>query len=219
MSRSIWGQSVGGQSFVSPSVVSQSIVRDGLAGRSSGLAGRRTGLFRAWMAIASWITLTCVGVTHAQVPPTAAPDQAALLNSSDPKLAANKKLVFDMWRAIIQGAHTELAPKYFTKDYIQHNPNVATGRDAMVAYMKATRPVRPIDPTITFPVIAIMAEGDLVMVATVSHTPDPQAPDQKVAGTHFDLFRIENGKIAEHWDSVAKDPNALHFDPNSQNKP
>jgi predicted SnoaL-like aldol condensation-catalyzing enzyme len=33
------------------------------------------------------------------------------------------------------------------------------------------------------------------------------------------MFRIENGKIAEHWDSVAKDPNALHFDPNSQNKP
>ena len=200
------------QSSVSPSFVSQSIVRDGLA-------GRRTGLFRAWMAITCWISMACVGVTHAQVPPTPAPDQAALLKSADPRLAANKKLVFDMWRAIIQGAHTELAPKYFTKDYIQHNPNVATGRDAMVAYMKATRPVRPIDPTITFPVIAIMAEGDLVMVATVSHTPDPQAPDQKVAGTHFDLFRIENGKIAEHWDSVAKDPNALHFDPNSQNKP
>jgi predicted SnoaL-like aldol condensation-catalyzing enzyme len=159
------------------------------------------------------------GLAHAQVPPTAAPDQAALLQSSDPKLAANKKLVFDMWRAIIQGAHTELAPRYFTKDYIQHNPNVATGRDAMVTYMKATRPVRPIAPNITFPVIAIMAEGDLVMVATVSHTADPENPGHQYAGTHFDMFRIEGGKIAEHWDSVAKDPAALHFDPNTQNKP
>ncbi len=227
MSRSILGRSVGSQSGVSKGLVSQGLVSlsvapQGLVSLSflkNGLAGRRAGHFRAWMAIASWISLACVGVAYAQVPPTAAPDQAALLKSADPQLAANKKLVFDMWRAIIQGAHTELAPKYFTKDYIQHNPNVATGRDAMVAYMKATRPVRPIDPTITFPVIAIMAEGDLVMVATVSHAPDPQAPDQKVAGTHFDLFRIENGKIAEHWDSVAKDPNALHFDPNSQNKP
>ena len=131
-------------------------------------------------------------------PPTAAPDQAALLKSADPKLAANKKLVFDMWRAIIQGAHTELAPKYFTKGYIQHNPNVATGRDAMVAYMKSTRPVRPIEPTITFPVIAIMAEGDLVMVATVSYSPDPQAPDQQVRRYAIRMFRIENGKIAEH---------------------
>ena len=165
------------------------------------------------------IALVGLGTAMAQVPPIAAPDQAALLKSSDPKLAANKQLVFDMWRAIIQGAHTELAPKYFTKEYIQHNPNVATGRDAMVQYMKSTRPVRPIDPTITFPVVAIMAEGDKVLIATVTYTADPTAPGKKYAGTHFDLFRIENGKIAEHWDSVAKDAAALHFDPNTQNKP
>jgi predicted SnoaL-like aldol condensation-catalyzing enzyme len=169
--------------------------------------------------VSCWIALAYIGLAQAQVPPTGAPDQAALLKSADPKLAANKKLVFDMWRAIIQGAHTELAPKYFTEGYIQHNPNVATGRDAMVAYMKSTRPVRPIEPNIHFPVIAIMAEGDLVMVATVSFSTDPEAPDRKYAGTHFDMFRIENGKIAEHWDSVAKSAAALHFDPNTQNKP
>jgi predicted SnoaL-like aldol condensation-catalyzing enzyme len=165
------------------------------------------------------IALTFVGTGMAQVPPVAAPDQAALLKDKDPKLAANKQLVFDMWRAIIQGAHTELAPKYFTKEYIQHNPNVATGRDAMVQYMKSTRPVRPIDPTITFPVITIMAEGDKVLIATVTYSPDPTAPGTKYAGTHFDLFRIEHGKIAEHWDSVAKDPAALHFNPNTDSKP
>ena len=123
--------------------------------------------------VSCWIAMACTGLAHAQVPPTAAPDQMALLKSADPKLAANKKLVFDMWRAIIQGAHTEMAPQYFTEGYIQHNPNVATGR----------------------------------------------APGHKYAGTHFDMFRIEDGKIAEHWDSVAKDPGALHFDPNTQNKP
>jgi predicted SnoaL-like aldol condensation-catalyzing enzyme len=167
-----------------------------------------------------WSVIAVAGVaSFAQVPPTAAPDQAALLRSSDAKLAANKKLVFDMWRAIIQGAHTELAPKYFTEDYIQHNPNVATGRDAMVAYMKSTRPVKDIQPTITFPVVAIMAEGDKVLVATVTYNADPTAPGKKYAGTHFDLFRIQDGKIAEHWDSVAKDPAALHFDPNTMSKP
>jgi len=67
--------------------------------------------------------------------------------------------------------------------------------------------------------VAIMAEGDLVMVATVSYLPDPEKPGQKYAGTHFDLFRIENGKIAEHWDSVAKSPAALHFDPNVEDRP
>jgi predicted SnoaL-like aldol condensation-catalyzing enzyme len=158
------------------------------------------------------------GTALAQVPPKAAPDQAALLKSDNPKEAANKKLVFDMWRALIQGGHTEMAEQYFTKDYIQHNPNVATGRDAMVDYMKKTRPVKPIEPKITFPVIAMMAEGDLVMVATVSKEDDPAKPGSKYLGTHFDLFRIENGKIAEHWDSVPKDPKMLHYNPNTQNE-
>ncbi len=182
------------------------------------------------VVICCGLALASAGLTRAQaappaaapalgIPPTAAPDQAALLNSNDARLAANKKLVFDMWRAIIQAGRTDLAPQYFTESYIQHNPNVATGRDAMVAYMKQTRPVLPIEPKIAFPVIAIMAEGDLVMIATVSHTPDPQAPGTRYAGTHFDMFRIENGKIAEHWDSVAKDPAALHYNPNEQNKP
>jgi predicted SnoaL-like aldol condensation-catalyzing enzyme len=165
------------------------------------------------------VALAYVGIGGAGVAPVAAPDQAALLQSSDPKLAANKKLVFDMWRAIIQCAHVELAPKYFTPGYIQHNPNVATGRDAMVEFMKSTRPVKDIEPMIHFPVVAIMAEGDKVLVATVSYSADPTAPGTKYAGTHFDLFRIENGKIAEHWDSVPKDPAMLHMDPNSTSKP
>src|SRR5471030_349405 len=56
------------------------------------------------------------GAAHAAVPPTWVGDQRALLRSPDPKLAANKKLVFDMWRTIIQGAHTEFAPKYRSEE-------------------------------------------------------------------------------------------------------
>ena len=155
---------------------------------------------------------------YAQVPPVAAPDQMALLKSTDAKLAANKKLVFDMYRAIIEAGRADMAEQFFTRDYIQHNPNVATGRDALVKYIKQTRPVRPMDPMIKFPVISIMAEGDLVMVATVTYAPDPESPGKKYANTHFDLYRIENGKIAEHWDHVPKDKANLTFDPNVSTK-
>jgi predicted SnoaL-like aldol condensation-catalyzing enzyme len=165
------------------------------------------------------LALAFTGAAFAQVPPTAAPDQAALLKSADPKLAANKKLVYDMYRAIIQAGRTDLAPQFFTEDYIQHNPNVATGRDALVAYIKQTRPVTPISPTMTFPVIAIMAEGDLVTVAIVSYAPDPENPGKKYANTHFDMYRIENGKIAEHWDHIPKDKANLKFNPNVDAKP
>ena len=158
---------------------------------------------------------TLAGAASAQVAPVGVKDQMALLASPDPKLAANKKLVFDAWRVIVQGAHVEQASKYFTESYIQHNPNVPTGRANMVKFMKESRPVRPIAPNITFPVVSIVAERDMVMLATVTYGPDPVDPKKKYATTHFDLFRIENGKIAEHWDNLPKDKALLKVDPNA----
>lgn len=159
------------------------------------------------------------GALHAQTPPVPAPDQHALLKSDDPKLAANKKLVFDMYRAIVNAGRYDLADKYFTREYIQHNPNVESGRDALVEYIRKTRPVRPIPDTIGFPVISIMAEGDLVLVASVEYNPDPDRPGTRYATTHFDLYRVENGLIAEHWDNVQKSAAALTTDPNITNRP
>ena len=64
-----------------------------------------------------------------------------------------------------------------------------------------------------------IAEGDIVMIATVSKEDDPtKKKGEKYLGTHFDMFRIENGKIAEHWDSVPKNPAKLHYNPNTQNE-
>jgi predicted SnoaL-like aldol condensation-catalyzing enzyme len=152
----------------------------------------------------------------AQEPPVGVKDQLALLKSSDPKLAANKKLVFDMYRAIIQGGRTEMAEQFFTPGYIQHNPNVVSGRDALVKYIKQTRPARELKPLLDFPVISITAEGDMVVIAIVSWQDDEEG--KRYANTHFDMFRIENGKIAEHWDHVAKSKAALKFDPNVETK-
>jgi predicted SnoaL-like aldol condensation-catalyzing enzyme len=165
------------------------------------------------------LALTGTATLHAQTPPTPAPDQLALLKSPDAKLAANKKLVFDMYRAIVNGGHAEMAEQFFTKEYIQHNPNVESGRDALAAYIRKTRPARPIPATIGFPVISIMAEGDMVLVATVSYEDDHEKPGTKYTSTHFDLYRIENGKIAEHWDNVPRSSAAQRTDPNVTNKP
>ena len=172
-------------------------------------------IFIRWTAAA----LLASGPAIAQVPPEGVHDQTALLQSADPKLAANKRIVFDMYRALIQGGHTELASKFFTETYIQHNPNIPSGRDALVQFMSQSRPVRPIQPNITFPLVAIVAEGDFVVVATVSYAPDPQDASRKYASTHFDMYRMENGKIAEHWDNLPKNPALLHSDPNQLNKP
>ncbi|CAN5696320.1 nuclear transport factor 2 family protein [soil metagenome] len=130
--------------------------------------------------------------------------QMELLKSNNPKYAANKKLVYDMWREFLEAGHLEVAEKYFTESYIQHNPNVASGRNGLVeAFKKFSKP-QPIVDTIKSGVVAIVAEGDLVVLSFVNERPDPKDKNKKYTTTWFDMFRIENGKIAEHWDSAEK---------------
>ncbi len=139
--------------------------------------------------------------------------QQALLQSDDPKLAANKKLVYDMYREIVQGGHAELAEKYFTQSYIQHNPNVKSGRDALVEFIRGSRPAREIESTIKLPLLNIIAERDMVLV--VSQRPQKDSEGKDYVTTWFDFYRVTDGKIAEHWDPALRTKEMLHFDPNS----
>jgi hypothetical protein len=85
----------------------------------------------------------------AQVAVTPASDQAALLASPDPKLAQNKRLVYDFWREVFEAGHLEMAEKYMAESYIQHNPNVPTGRAAFVDFFSRFKKPQPIQPKIS----------------------------------------------------------------------
>jgi hypothetical protein len=69
-------------------------------------------------------------LVRAQEPVVAAGDVDALFKSSDAKLQANKMVVYGIYRDLLQAGHWELAGKYLTDRYIQHNPNAASGREA-----------------------------------------------------------------------------------------
>ena len=60
-------------------------------------------------------------------PPQVAQDHEALLASPDPKLAANKRLVYDMYRIVLQAGLADRAGEFIASDYIQHNPNAGQG--------------------------------------------------------------------------------------------
>jgi predicted SnoaL-like aldol condensation-catalyzing enzyme len=145
--------------------------------------------------------LLCAGgVARAQLPVVPAPNQEVLLASADPALAANKKLVWDFWREVFEAGHMELADRYMAESYIQHNPNVPTGRAAFVGFFAQHVKPRAIQPRIAAPLVTIVAEGDLVILSFVRETVDPKDAAKKATTTWFDMFRIENGRIAEHWD-------------------
>jgi predicted SnoaL-like aldol condensation-catalyzing enzyme len=140
----------------------------------------------------------------AQLPVKPLAPQSELLKSNNEKLAQNKKLVYDMWREFLEGGHLELAEKYFAEDYMQHNPLAGTGRKALVDFFSRFSKPQAIADTIKSSVVAIVAEGDLVMISFVREMTDPADKSKKYTTTWFDMFRIEKGKIAEHWDCAQK---------------
>lgn len=144
------------------------------------------------------LALPCQSI--AQVPVSANPNHEQMLASGDAKLAANKRLVYDFWREVFEGGHLELSEKYLADSYIQHNPNVPTGRAGFVEFFGKFSKPRPIQPRIKAPLVTIMAEADMVVLVFVSEQANPNDAGKKYATTWFDMFRIENGKIAEHWD-------------------
>ena len=153
------------------------------------------------------VTLLGNAAAFAQVAVTGKTDaagQTAMLKSADPKLAANKKLVFDFWREVLEGRHMDLAPKYMAEGFIEHNPAVPTGRKAFMDFF-GSKPPLAIQPAIRKSVVSITADGDLVILAFAEEHDNPKDKTKKYTTTWFDMFRIADGKLVEHWD-----PELLH---------
>jgi predicted SnoaL-like aldol condensation-catalyzing enzyme len=144
--------------------------------------------------------------------PHVAEEHDALLASSDARLAANKRLVYDMYRIVLQAGLWRRAGEFICDDYVQHNPNAGQGLAGVQDYIRKTRPERPIQDRLELPLIDLIAEGDRVVTAFVR--PEKDAGGQTYYSTWFDLYRIADGKIAEHWDPMLKSERPI--DPNDK---
>jgi predicted SnoaL-like aldol condensation-catalyzing enzyme len=86
---------------------------------------------------------------------------------------------------------------YVVEDYIQHNPNIADGREAAILGLE------PMFSKSTFmiEVKRILVDGDMAVV----HLHARSSPKER-GGSVMDMFRLENGKIVEHWDVLQEIP-------------
>jgi len=104
----------------------------------------------------------------------------------------NTTLVTDFTDTVWNQGRADLADKYVAENLIQHNPNLPDGRAALTGLIATLRGQMP---EMHFAIQRTAADGDLVFVH--SHfTPAPGQTGQTVV----DIYRIEDGLIAEHWD-------------------
>ncbi len=113
--------------------------------------------------------------------------------------AANKQLVLDMVNTLfVQHKVDQAIDAYFAPNYIQHNPMAQSGAETVRALFKGFYAA---SPGATVVVKRALADGDLVAV----HYNMKMKPEDRGFAV-VDIFRIENGKIAEHWDVVQPVP-------------
>ena len=130
----------------------------------------------------------------------------ALFTSPDPQLHRNKQVVYHIVKDLLEANHWELADKYIDESYIQHNPNAANGRDAVVKFFTEVLKVTPspIPEKMNTKIVSVVAEGDLVTVAYVSVQKEKTDSSRTYTTTWFDQWRIANRKAVEHWDGALK---------------
>jgi predicted SnoaL-like aldol condensation-catalyzing enzyme len=144
---------------------------------------------RSVAAVAAILMLGAASVAHAE---TAAEK-------------ANKATVLKFWRECFDAQDVACAKKYIVPDYIQHNPNVPNGRQAFEDYFGKIwhGPLTGADLKVTR-FDAVLADGDLVQLVAMRPRPEPGDPGKTYKSYWFDLFRVKDGKIVEHWDGALK---------------
>lgn len=149
------------------------------------------------------VTLSFSGV-FAQDAVVAAKNPEVLFTSPNAQLHKNKQVVYHIVKDLIESNHWELADKYIGEKYIQHNPNAANGRAAVVKFFTEVLKAKPtpIPAKMKSKVVSVVAEGDLVTVAFVKEEKHPKDPTKTYTTTWFDQWRIVNGKAEEHWDGA-----------------
>ena len=108
------------------------------------------------------------------------------------KTEENREIVKNFLHDIMMGKAPEKTPDYFDNgNYIQHNTGIADGLDGLGAALEALgkQGIQMIYNTVH----QVLAQGDIVLA--VSEGTFGGAPT-----SYYDLWRVENGKIAEHWD-------------------
>jgi predicted SnoaL-like aldol condensation-catalyzing enzyme len=114
------------------------------------------------------------------------------------QMEENKKIIAEFYDAALNQKDFEKASKYLGSRYTQHNPGAADGPEGLKGFLAFLKDKFPNNKS---EIKRIFADGDYVIV----HVHAVREPGTR-GNAIVDIFKLENGKVVEHWDVVQPIP-------------
>jgi predicted SnoaL-like aldol condensation-catalyzing enzyme len=116
----------------------------------------------------------------------------AALAADAQQMEQNKKAIVEFYDLAINQKNFDAAVKFIGPRYTQHNPNALDGPEGLKAFLAF---LREKFPDYHSDIVRVFADGDYVILH-VRNIPTPGARGNAIV----DIFKLENGKVVEHWD-------------------
>lgn len=110
----------------------------------------------------------------------------------------SKELVIALFTAVFSDHDPQAAEALLAPDYIQHNPQIPTGADGLLNLIPVVEAAG-----ITATTHRVLVEGDLVVLHNTYENAELFGAPRLAA---FDVFRVEDGLVVEHWDNLQPIP-------------
>ena len=111
---------------------------------------------------------------------------------------ANRRLVANMYERVLKPLDSSRVDEFFARDYVQHNPLAATGAQGLKDFLDWARARAP---AAEHRVKRMFVDGDYV----IAHVHVIIIPGD-LGNAVVDIFRVAQGRIAEHWDVAQEVP-------------
>jgi steroid delta-isomerase-like uncharacterized protein len=156
-------------------------------------------------ALAAILAALCACAASKPAPPSTPTGQENAVSGQATQEERNKALVREATEEFLVKRNVEAVDRYFAPDYIQHNPHAPPGPAGVKQFFSALFTALP---DLEVRILHIYAEGDRVF-SFMTWEGTHQAPffgvpasGQRVIIRTAEIFRIEDGRMAEHWDVV-----------------
>ncbi len=121
----------------------------------------------------------------------------------------NAEVVLDFVQLLMNNHDLDLIEKkYASSQYIQHNRNIGDGITGLVQYFRS---LSKQFPEFSYDVKNIMVDGDLVTLHSHATVKKAHRGNDRKGFNIVDTWRIEEGELVEHWDSIQPLDNVMRF--------